>query len=281
MALTKRHAIARVGEVDQSRSRTPCVKLKTCGCFFPAPDAAAYQTHGAKSIASRHAVVMERVRETIRSFRPAVGTLVRVVSITGVGLRENTDAAVVLNDKNGSPTIHGSVLRGVADDLVLAAPSGRSLVRVPVSDGDAAAAGLVCGGRATLLVSPIQDLPPEAIQWLADSEPVVIVAAADGSGSDLAVSTKGQAGSLGSPELDAAAVSAARQTIRRGSSVAEVHEINDSSLLLSAAIPTTRHRCAVPLVCFRFPLSFLRRSALQVRRDGSPCSRCCRLKQSC
>ncbi len=91
-----------------------------------------------------------------------------------------------------------------------------------------------------MLLSPIKDLPAEAIQWLAASEPVVLVTPADGSGPDLVVSTQGHAGALESPELTDQAIAAARQVIRRGTSTAELVEIFDTSLLLSAAIPTTR-----------------------------------------
>lgn len=185
-------------------------------------------------------MVVERVRESVRSFQPRSGTLVRVVEISGVGLRENGDGAVVLIDENGHRTVHGSVLRGVADDQLLAASDTRTLLNVSVSDADADSAGLVCGGGATLLLSPISDLPVEAIQWLSDSEPVVLVTPADATGPDLAVSTKGHAGDLGSADLNDQAISTARQLIRSGSSTAEVHALNGTSLLLSAAIPTTQ-----------------------------------------
>jgi len=158
----------------------------------------------------------------------------------GVGLRESDDGAVVTTDEDGVRRVQGSVLRGVADELILAAAPGRTVLDVPVSDAEAADAGLVCGGRARLLLSPVDQLPTEAVTWLGDAQPVVIAATADGRGGDFVVSPHGTAGELASAVLTKEAFTIARTIIRGGASVAEIHDIDGTTVLFSAAIPTTR-----------------------------------------
>ncbi len=184
---------------------------------------------------------MERVRESLASTPMGPGTLVRVVEITGIGVREGTDGAVVLP---GESTPRGSVLGGVIDHLLVtegAETAGRrTTLEVPVSDPDAIAAGLLCGGTATLLLSPLTDLPDITPALWADAEPLVLVAEADGSGGDLAVSTGSVAGSLWNDTSTDTAVRRARQILRSGLSGAEIDEIEGRRVVFSAAVPTTR-----------------------------------------
>ncbi len=88
-----------------------------------------------------------------------------------------------------------------------------------------------------MLISPLSDLAPEAIAWFEASEPVVLVTRADGSGGELSVGPRGHVGSIGPDE---AALFTARRVMRGGVSIAEVHEIEGTELLFSAAIPRTR-----------------------------------------
>ncbi|MBT8240917.1 MAG: XdhC family protein [Acidimicrobiia bacterium] len=183
---------------------------------------------------------MERVRETLGLLRPGAGTLVRVVEIRGIGVRDSTDGAVVVPTPSGSSVVKGSVLGGIADQFILDAGDERQVIEAPVAEGDAVAAGLLCGGRATLLLSPVTDLPEGAADWFASADPVVLIAAADGSGTDLAVGPSGVSGTLWSPSATEAAIGHARQLLRRGRSDADVAEIEGQSVLFSAAVPTTR-----------------------------------------
>jgi xanthine dehydrogenase accessory factor len=183
---------------------------------------------------------MERVRETLGLLAPEAGTLVRVVEIRGIGVRDSTDGAVVVPTPNGSSVIKGSVLGGIADKFILDAGEGRQVIEVPIAEDEAVAAGLLCGGRATLLLSPVADLPAETTEWFSGADPVVLAAAADGSGTDLAVGPSGEAGGLWDPSATEAARGHARQLLRRGRSDAEVVEIEGRSVLFSAAVPITR-----------------------------------------
>ncbi len=183
---------------------------------------------------------MERVRETLRSLRAEAGTLVRVVHIRGIGVRDSTDGAVVIPGAGGAATIEGSVLGGIVDRHILDAGSGRKVIEVPIAEADAVAAGLLCGGTATLMLSPVADLPGEIGAWFASAEPVVVAAAADGSGTDLAVGPVGVAGNLWNTEATDAAITHARQLLRQGQSNTEIVEIEGRSVLLSAAVPTTK-----------------------------------------
>ncbi len=183
---------------------------------------------------------MERVREALGSLRAEAGTLVRVVDIRGIGVRESTDGAVVVPNTDGTRTIEGSVLGGIIDQLVLDAGKERQVIEVPIAEADAVAAGLLCGGRATLMLSPVADLPRETVEWFANAEPIVIAAAADGSGTDLALSPVGVAGGLWSVEATETATTRARQLLRQGQSNTETVEIEGRSVVFSAAVPTTR-----------------------------------------
>jgi xanthine dehydrogenase accessory factor len=65
----------------------------------------------------------------------------------------------------------GQLLDGVSIEAL----PGPGLVDVTVSDADAAAAGLACGGTATVLVQPASSLPAAVWQRLAAREPLCLV----------------------------------------------------------------------------------------------------------
>ncbi|MFW2383128.1 MAG: XdhC family protein [Acidimicrobiales bacterium] len=183
---------------------------------------------------------MERVRESLGLLRPEAGTLVRIVEIQRIGVRQNTDGAVVIRGADGAMTVAGSVLGGIVDQLIVDAGPDRQVIEVHVAEGDAVAAGLLCGGNATLMLSPIADLPDQTAQWFAAAEPVVLMAAVDGSGTDLAVSPSGTAGSLWSTTATDEAAQHARRLLRQGQSDTAVIDVQGTPVVFSAAIPTTR-----------------------------------------
>jgi len=183
---------------------------------------------------------MERVRESLGSLRPEAGTLVRIVEIQRIGVRQNTDGAVVIPGSDGSVTVAGSVLGGIVDQLIVDAGPDRQIIEINVAEGDAVAAGLLCGGTATLMLSPIADLPDQTAQWFSAAAPVVLAAASDGSGTDLAVSPSGTAGSLWSTSATDKAVQQARRLLHQGQSNTAVIDIEGTPVLFSAAVPTTR-----------------------------------------
>ncbi|NNF56063.1 MAG: hypothetical protein HKN03_16675 [Acidimicrobiales bacterium] len=182
---------------------------------------------------------MEAVRDPLRTATIFGSSLVRVIEITEIGLRDGTEGAIVVTDPAlpNTRTVRGSILRGIADEQLLATdPTRRTPLTVIVTLPQATEVGLVCGGRARLLVTPLGDVPTEALQWFDQSAPVVLIAATDGSGSDMAVGLQGSVGSVG-PHHEAEAI--ARQILRRGFSGAQVHVLEGREFVFNAALPVT------------------------------------------
>lgn len=177
---------------------------------------------------------MEAARVPLCSANVGRSSLVRVIEISGIGLRDGDDGAVVTDD-GGERRVLGSLLRGIANpELVATSPHRRQVVTVDIAHDDAADAGLVCGGAATLLVTPLADLPEGVLQWFAGAEPVVLVARADAGGTD---------GAVGGNDVlgidDDALVAVARRLLRAGVSTSEVHTIAGERYLFSVAMPAT------------------------------------------
>lgn len=166
----------------------------------------------------------------------APATLVRVVSLRGFGLRDAGDGAVVIGS-----TLHGSILGGLADEAILAEVGrgeGRRSFRTTVTDRAADAAGMVCGGAATLLLTPVSELPSELVDLLRSAQPVALVAQSDGSGEDLVVTRRAGFGAVGS-DTDAA-VDLARSQLAAGATATTEHLLPEGSVVISTVVPTTR-----------------------------------------
>ncbi len=171
------------------------------------------------------------------------GHLVRVISLKGFGLRDAGDGAVSI-----AGVIEGRILGGMADGAIAehTANPGRISFRANVTDADADAAGMVCGGSARLLASPLSDLPAELLDLLAQAKPVAFVSAADGASGDLIVTNKTVAGSLGEGvlHLDAPvtqeAIEAARALLHDGHSQTATIDVEDVELVISTLVPATR-----------------------------------------
>lgn len=185
---------------------------------------------------------------------PAGATLVRVVSLNGFGLRDASDGAVV-RELAGEARVLGSILGGLADDDIKAAArattgpngvadAGRRRIRATVTDRAADAVGMVCGGAAFLLLTPVADLPDGVDDRLRQAEPLAFVTAADGSSSELVVTRRETTGSLGSAhsEIEGEAIEAARKLLASGSSSSSEAAIGGQKLLISTIVPATRLR---------------------------------------
>ncbi|SHN25462.1 XdhC family protein [Cryptosporangium aurantiacum] len=157
----------------------------------------------------------------------------RVVDVRGFGAVPAGEMLAVRDD--GARV--GGVLRGVADPVVdgvvPAALSGSSsVVRAPVSESDAVAAGLACAGSARVLVHAVSD---RAVwEALAAGSPVALATDLD-SGSWLAVEESGVTGSLGAADRDASAIDEASRLLAAGASSRSV--VNDN-VLVDAWVPT-------------------------------------------
>ncbi len=183
-----------------------------------------------------HSMVLPLLRQ--RSLETEAST-VRVVSLSGFGRRDASDGAVV--DRHG---IHGELLGGILDrEIAEAFANGprRQLISGSVTDPDADAAGLLCGGTARLLLTPVGDLPELFWHALEHAEPVALVTPlASGDevaevGSTVAV-TKATADGTISDFL----VEAARTMIAAGQSSSSVVVADGIETLVSTLVPTPR-----------------------------------------
>lgn len=172
--------------------------------------------------------------------RNEAGTLVRVVSLRGFGLRDAADGAVVVDG-----VLHGSILGGLADAAILdevGRGGGRRSFRTSVTDRAADAAGMVCGGSANLLLTPVADLPPALADLLRSAQPVALVTAVDGSAGDLVVTRKDSHGTLGPDrggDLEEA-IDLARAQLLAGATAVTEHELPSGSIIVSTIVPHTR-----------------------------------------
>ena len=173
----------------------------------------------------------------------AGATLVRVLSLRGFGLRDTGDGAVVLSGEHGS-TLAGSVVGGVSDEEVrrnVASSTARRATTLTVTDDAADVGGMLCGGTAQLLMTPVDDLLVETGQLLRQATPMALIAASDGNGSDLVITARDTFGSLG-PDLDNASgqlVAEARRAIADGASTTTAHDVGATTFLISTIVPAT------------------------------------------
>ncbi len=157
--------------------------------------------------------------------------LVRVMSLRGFGLRDAADGAVLTGTGDGV-AVHGEVLAGLADATIRTASAERAVIRASITDRDADAGGLVCGGVAELLVSPLGDLPADARNALLDARAVALVARLDGGGTDHAVHPRSEPTTL-PPDVHRAAL----DLLGRGATASAAL---DDEWVAHAVVPTTR-----------------------------------------
>lgn len=163
-------------------------------------------------------------------------TLVRVTSLRGFGLRDASDGAVVTNG-----TLAGSILGGLADHAIAQAAAegpARRTLRTTITDQRADEAGMVCGGSAQLLLTPVADLADGLAALLASAQPLALVAATDGSGTDAVITKREAIGDLG-PDTEAIA-ELARTQLAAGATATTEHELPTGTFVISTVIPRTR-----------------------------------------
>ena len=166
--------------------------------------------------------------------------VVRVLDRHGFGTVES--GQMVAGTADGA--VAGLLYRGALDHsalaLVAAAAAAPQTRNAHVPEADALAAGLACSGGATLLGHPLPARPAAVLgEALERGVPAALVSPADGSaalvvtGPDLGHAE----GTLGSAELDAAAIDAAAGLLRRGATVTERVSVAGAELLLDLWIP--------------------------------------------
>ena len=117
--------------------------------------------------------VLGRIRVWRDSGRPV--TLIRVVGLRGISGQQGTMLAALTADE----PIAGTVLSGVVDPLLAPVERGR-LLSLRIGDEQASQVGMSCGGMAQVLLQPLDEVPAQAWQLLADREPVCLVTELDG-----------------------------------------------------------------------------------------------------
>jgi xanthine dehydrogenase accessory factor len=117
--------------------------------------------------------IAEQVRDWLGEQRPV--HVAQVVATRGVSSRDPAAAQAWTED--GEST--GAVLPGVQADGPGHADGG-TLVETTISDADATAAGLSCGGVLSVLIQPASAYPAKTWQRLTDREPLCLVTELDG-----------------------------------------------------------------------------------------------------
>ena len=148
--------------------------------------------------------------------------LATLVAVSGSAPRDPGVAFAVCADGRLAGSISGGCVESALfDEAQEVLRAGRArIVEYGLSDGDAQAVGLTCGGRLRLLVEP---LSADFCARVAESQNDVLALAlrldAGGIGSRMAVFADAVAGSLGAPKLDAAVVT----EVRNGGAIVEPH----------------------------------------------------------
>ncbi|GAA5079825.1 XdhC family protein [Thermocatellispora tengchongensis] len=161
----------------------------------------------------------------------------RPVSEHGLGARDAGQAMAISEEGATAGGLYGGVadaaLRRGAEE-VLAGGTPR-LLDVSVTEPEAVAAGLVCGGHATVLLQPLPAIPPAWWEAIADPSGAALVTALDGGpGTSAVVRADDVQGSLGDPGLDAEAVPAARRVLSRSRGAREIREIAGRRVLIES-----------------------------------------------
>lgn len=149
------------------------------------------------------------------------GVLIRTLATAGFGARPPIESLLVLDDGRRA----GSILHDRLDPSILDAMAGLGdapATRIGVSDVGRAGD---CAGTAEILIQRLDHLP--ARYWVPADPPDVAVTLLDQPlGRTAVVGFDGVAvGTLGSPELDEAAIGAARGLLRAARATAQVVEI--------------------------------------------------------
>jgi xanthine dehydrogenase accessory factor len=166
--------------------------------------------------------------------------VVRVLERHGFGTVE--PGQLVAGRADG--TVAGALYRGTLDDtvrpLAAAAVSAPQTREAHVAEDTAVGAGLACAGGATLLGHPLPAAEAAALgEALERGVPAALVSTAGGTGAVVLTGPELEAvqGSLGTPELDAEALAAARRLLRRGATATERVRTDAGELLVDIWVP--------------------------------------------
>ncbi len=171
-------------------------------------------------------------------------SVVRVLARHGFGTVEPGQLLAARGALTGEVVVGGDLLRGALDaaatDLARHALAAPATGEAHVAEDDAVAVGLACAGGATLLAHPLEADPAHALgAALGRGVPAALVSPADGSRA-LAVTGRELEdvhGSLGSAELDEAALAHVRGLLRRGATATDRVELTGVDVLVDLWVP--------------------------------------------
>ena len=171
-------------------------------------------------------------------------SVVRVLARHGFGTVEPGQLLAARGALTGEIVLGGDLLRGALDaaatDLARHALAAPTTGEAHVAEDDAVAAGLACAGGATLLAHPLEADAAHALgAALARGVPAALISRADGSRALAAIGPELDSvhGSLGSAELDAAALTHARGLLRRGATATDRPELAGTDVLVDLWVP--------------------------------------------
>ena len=169
----------------------------------------------------------------------------RVVEFQGFGGRRAGEALVIFPDGQAV----GSLLGGVADSAIaqnVADASPSVLFELGVGDNEAVAAGLACGGVATVLASDGVTIPLEFWTALESGWPVALVTRVDGTRLNAlalvdspVTRTLERYGSLGDVAYEDEAAQAGRQALRLGRDSSHIQSHGNARFVVETYFPTT------------------------------------------
>lgn len=168
----------------------------------------------------------------------------RIVDAEGLGPLP-TRAVLVVTADGGAGALLGAEadlhLAGDARDLLAETGAGGArLVRREVDDAAALEAGLTCGGRVSVLVQRLADVPAAAWEAAARRRPVVVVTRLGAGGASLVVSPTGSSGTLGDGALEAVAAELAAPLLARPGHQTRVVDHEGTELVLEGWAPVPR-----------------------------------------
>ena len=173
---------------------------------------------------------------TARDLAGHAAVAVRTVQLDGLGATDAGEIAIF--DHSGVRV--GTILGGALDDALTAAARdqvpGTRLVELDVSGEEAVAAGLTCGGHASLVVQPIDQVPGRWWDAVAAREPVALVTNLDAPHLGSVVVEPGRTDAPVAPPL----LDRALELLAGGRSRSVLEDSADGRMLVESLLPRPR-----------------------------------------
>ena len=182
---------------------------------------------------------MRELLETVRKWQAegTLGVLVRAVDVQGFGAGQYGNAQVVAE----AGTRSGTVFRGVSDTEIDRGVSAAlnagtpQVLQLTVSEPDAIASGLSCGGRATMIVEPLALVSAMLWEAVASGQTFVLATRLDPAATML-ICAEGIGGSLGDDALQTRAEELGRTLLGES----RQSRVVEGDLFLERIAPRTR-----------------------------------------